>query len=153
MNEGDYININEAPPEGYTESGYLIVTVYTARGAIPIGDALVTINYASPGHNSPYAALTTDKSGRTPKIALPAPPRNLSLSPSENGSSPPLPYSLYNIEIVKEGFYPVTDIGVQLFSGITAIQSTDLIPLSEALPRTFYTDDSIYIDESGGQDL
>lgn len=154
MNEGDYVFMNESPPEGYTESGYLIVTVYTARGAIPIGDALVTINYATPGQIAPYAVLTTDKSGRTPKIALPAPPRDLSLSPSGSApGTPPLPYSLYNIEVVKEGFYPVTDIGVQMFSGVTAIQSNDLIPLSEALPSTFYNDNSIYVDESGAQNL
>ena len=155
MNGNDIVFVNDTPPKDYTEQGYLIVNVYAARGAIPIEDALVTISYQDSSLPSPHAVLQTNKSGTTPKISLPAPPRTLSLSP-QNGETnllPPLPYALYNIEIVKEGFYPVVDIGVKVFSGITAIQNTDLIPRSQALPGTFYTDDKIYIDESGGNDL
>lgn len=155
MSESNYISMNAPVPDEYTESGYLIVTVYTARGAIPIENALVTVNYFSQKFDavSPYAVLTTDKSGRTPPLALPAPPRDLSLSPSESGETPPLPYARYNIEVFKEGFYPVVNIGAQLFSGITAIQNTNLVPISESLPQTFYKDDTVYIDESEGNDL
>lgn len=153
MNGNDIVFINDTPPRGYTEAGYLIVSVFTARGAIPIDDALVTINYSEPGTVAPHAVLTTNNSGRTPKISLPTPPRTLSLSPSEEGTTPPLPYALYNIEVVKEGFYPVTYVGVKIFSGITAIQNTDLIPVSEALPQSFYVDHSIYIDETGEDNL
>ncbi len=154
MSDNNYISMNEAPPDDYSETGYLIVSVFTARGAIPIANALVTINYSAPNMPAPYAVLTTDKSGRTPKIALPAPPRDLSLTPSESGSkNPPFPYARYNIEIFKEGFYPVVNIGAQLFSGITAIQNTNIIPLSEELPSSFYNDGTVYIDESEGNDL
>lgn len=154
MSDNSYISMNESPPDEYSETGYLIVSVFTARGAIPIADALVTINYSAQNMPTPYAALTTDKSGRTPKIALPTPPRDLSLTPSESGTkNPPFPYARYNIEIFKEGFYPVVNIGAQLFSGITAIQNTNIIPLSEELPQSFYTDNSIYIDESEDTDL
>ena len=159
MNGNDIVFVNDTPPKDYTENGYLIVNVYTARGAIPIDDALVTISYHDTSLASPHAVLQTNRSGTTPKISLPAPPRDLSLSPiDKNGSqmpntTPPLPYALYNIEIVKEGFYSVVDIGVKIFSGITAIQNTDLIPRSETLPGTFYTDDKIYVDETGDKVL
>ncbi len=152
MTEGDYISINESPPTAYTESGFLIVSVYTARGAIPIRNALVTISYVDASQSAPYAVLTTDRSGKTPKIALPAPPRDLSLTP-QNGGEITLPYSVYNIEIVKEGFYPVVDTGVPIFSGVTAIQSADLIPLSEDLPTAFYRDGAFYVNAEGGYKL
>ena len=138
-------------PEEYSEIGYLIVRVYTARGAIPVEGALVTINPDRQDFISPYAVLTTDKSGKTIRIELPAPPRNLSLRPERvsPGQTPATkPYALYNIEIVKEGFYPVTDIGAQVFSGITAIQNANLLSESESLPATFYRDGSIYVDET-----
>lgn len=171
MNGNDTVFVNDTPPENYTESGYLIVNAFTARGAIPIKDATVTVSYYSPSLPSPHAVLKTDKSGRTPKISLPTPPRELSLSPSPSSSpsrsqSPSLPpsstspgdilqrpYALYNIEISKDGFYSVVDIGVKIFAGITAIQNTDLVPRSEELPKAFYTDDKIYIDETGDYDL
>lgn len=155
MNGNDIVFVNDTPPDGYTEVGYLIVSVFTARGAIPIDDALVTITYATPGTASPHAVLSTNNSGRTPKIELPTPPRNLSLSPTDHSAVPaaPLPYALYNIEVVKEGFYTVKYVGVKIFSGITAIQNTDLVPVSEGLPDSFYVDHSIYIDETGEDNL
>ncbi len=153
MNNGDYISINETPPAAYTESGYLIVAVYAARGAIPIKDALVTVSYADADRSSPYAVLTTDRSGKTPKLALPAPPRDLSLTPQNGEGEVVVPYSVYNIEIVKEGFYPVVDSGVPIFSGVTAIQNVDLIPVSEDLPTAFFSDGTVYIDERGGYKL
>ncbi len=153
MNGNDIVFVNDTPPDGYSEVGYLIVSVFTARGAIPIDDALVTITYASPGAVSPHAVLSTNNSGRTPKIELPTPPRDLSLAPNGTGATAPLPYALYNIEVVKEGFYAVKYVGVKIFSGITAIQNTDLVPVSEALPDSFYVDHSIYIDETGEDNL
>lgn len=164
MNGNDIVFVNDTPPENYTESGYLIVNVFTARGAIPIKDATVTVSYYSPSLPSPHAVLKTDKSGRTQKISLPTPPRELSLAPSSpsdpfppSSTSPgdilQRPYALYNIEISREGFYSVVDIGVKIFAGITAIQNTDLVPRSEELPKAFYTDDKIYIDETGEYDL
>ncbi len=153
MNEGDYIIMNSPAPEGLTESGYLIVTVSAARGAIPLSDAIVTVNFADAEHSVPYAVLITDRSGKTPRLSLPAPPRNLSLSPSNGGTPMPLPYAQYNIEIVKEGYYPAATVGVPIFSEVTAIQNINLIPASEELPQTFYRDGTIYTDERGGYNL
>ncbi len=150
----DVIFINDTPPKEYTENGYLVVSVYTARGAIPINDALVKISYEDAERVSPHAILTTNKSGRTPKISLPAPPRDISLKPaSDDENVLTLPYAVYNIEIIREGFYSVVDVGVKIFSGITAIQNNDLVPISEKLPESFLRNGKIYIDEGGGYTL
>ncbi len=153
----DTPNTNPSPgkmPGEQEPAGRLIVRVFTARGGIPIKDALVTISSADPDVPSPYAVLTTDSSGRTPTISLPAPPQSLSLSPSDESVYPALlPYSLYTVRIEREGFYTITNLNVRIFAGITAIQDADLIPRAEALPRGFYLDDSTYIDGGGKNGL
>ena len=153
MDNNSTVSIPGDAPDGFTGTGYLVVRVYTARGGIPVEGAIVTINHADPDSTSPHAVLVTDRSGRTNKIALPAPPRSLSLEPSGDSVYPAEPpYALYNVEIAREGFYTLNDMNVRIFAGITAIQDADLVPRAEGLPRTYYTDDSIYIDqgEEGG---
>ena len=146
--DNNILHIQGDVPPGYSETGFLIVRVYTARGGIPIEGALVTISYADAGQPSPHAVLTTDQSGKTPTIALATPPRSLSLTPEDTSVYPGvLPYALYNIEIAREGFYTLTDINVRIFAEITAIQDADLIPRAEGLPRAFYSDDGVYVDQ------
>ena len=41
------------------------------------------------------------------------------------------PYSLYNIAVTYDGYYPVEGVGVPIFAGITAVQPINLLPLSE----------------------
>lgn len=148
MDDNNILQIPGGAPAGYDDVGYLTVRVYTARGGIPVEGALVTISYADAATPSPHAVLTTDKSGRTPTIALAAPPRSLSLEPSDTSVYPRLlPYALYNIEIAREGFYTINDLNVRIFAGITAIQDADLVPRAEGLPGTYYKDDSQYIDQ------
>lgn len=141
-------------PAGHDAKGYLVVRAYTARGGIPVEGALVTISCADSSIPAPHAVLTTDSSGKTRTVALPAPPRSLSLSPSDTSAYPVvLPYALYNIEIAREGFYTITDINVRIFAGITAIQDADLVPRAESLPNTYYKDDTMYIDQTGEDGL
>ena len=110
--------------------GYMIVRVTTARGAIPLADAKVAVYDYSleffDGRGDVIAVKTTNSSGLTDRFALAAPPRALSMSPG-NGRS----YSTYNITVSKDGYNQQTYINVPVFEGITAIQSADLIPLSE----------------------
>ena len=143
------ISIIGEAPAGYSGVGYLIVRVFTARGAIPVAGALVTVSYSDSKMPSPYAVLTTDRSGRTPKLAMPTPPASLSLEPAEAGGVAE-PYGLYNVKVAREGFYGLTDLNVRIFDGITAIQDADLVPLAEGLPRRSSGSDMI-VDESGGK--
>ena len=111
-------------------TGYMIVRVTTARGAIPLEGAVVTVSDylgedVKDRGNAIYT-LTTNSSGLTDKFTLPAPPRALSLSPG-NGKS----YLTYNIAVTKDGYYQQNYINAPVFEGITSIQNADMIPLSD----------------------
>ena len=111
--------------------GFLQVDVKTANGALPVENALVNIYEYLPNNEGGNKGkllytLYTDENGRAPKAALPAKNKELSLSP-ENKS----PYTVYNIEVLKDGFYSNSYINVPIFQGITAIQQAILIPLLE----------------------
>ncbi|MBE6584514.1 MAG: carboxypeptidase regulatory-like domain-containing protein [Ruminococcaceae bacterium] len=110
--------------------GYMIVRVTTARGAIPLANATVYVQNFFPdgtlGKGDVIAVYTTNASGLTEKFALPAPPRNLSLSPG-NGKS----YATYNLTVAADGYGTRAYVNVPVFEGITAIQNVDMIPLSE----------------------
>lgn len=118
--------MNNRVSPNYSSSGSLIVSVYSARGAIPIPDALVTIRGSDKDSSGVISVLKTDQSGNTPKITLPTPPAAESESPGNVK-----PFATYNIEVDKEGFYPRQFLDVPVFSGITSIQPVNLIPLSE----------------------
>ena len=72
--------------------GYMIVRVTTARGAIPIEGALVSVNNYDPefesGRGDVIAMYTSGASGLTERFALPAPPRSLSMSPGSSSAAP-----------------------------------------------------------------
>ncbi len=121
--------------------GYMIVRATTARGAIPLENATVTIHSYDPGFENGrgdiIAAYTTNSSGATEKFALPAPPRELSLSPGSGKS-----YESYGISVAKQGYYSSYYINVPVFEGITAIQNAELI----ALPDNGQTDNHTFED-------
>ena len=114
--------------------GFLIVNVKTANGAFPLENAHVTIYGASEldqngaptlSDSDVIYSLTTDKNGKTQKVALPAKDKALSLSP-ENKT----PYNTYNVFVTKDGYYDSSYINVPVFQGINSLQSVNLIPLT-----------------------
>ena len=116
--------------ENSTGYGYMIVRVTTARGAIPLEDATVTVNNYDPefekGRGDIISVYTTNSSGLTERFALPAPPRELSMAPG-NGKS----YQSYILTVTKEGYADQEYINVPVFEGITSIQNADMVPLPE----------------------
>lgn len=116
-----------------TGTGYLIVNVSTARGALPLEGASVTVFYDEDGNSSVHSVLTTDVSGKTERLELPAPSRELSEVPGNAK-----PYSTYTISAKKDGYYTVTNTGVPIFAGITSVQPIEMIPLAE------YDSDNVY---------
>ena len=110
--------------------GYMIVRVTTARGAIPLEGATVTVSdyfdEDKKERGNAIYTLKTNASGLTDKLALPAPPRELSMAPG-NGKS----YQSYILTVTKEGFADQKYINVPVFEGITAIQNADMVPLPE----------------------
>ncbi len=105
-------------------TGYLIIQARTAEGALPLSGVRVRIK----DHKGTVLyELTTDESGETKQISLPAVDRRWSLDPSYTG----IPYSTYNLEMEAEGFNSLRIIGVQIFDGEKAIQPISLIPMLE----------------------
>ncbi len=118
--------MNNRIPKEYTSTGTLIVSVYTAGGAIPVEGALVTIRGGEQNSSGVLSILYTDQSGNTPRITLPAPPASESEAPGTEK-----PYATYNIEVDKENYYPRSFINVPVFAGTTSIQPVNLVPLTE----------------------
>ncbi len=114
--------------DSQTDTGYLAVKVTTASEGIPVENAIVYIkDYPDEGTSDVLYSLRTNVDGATRKVELQAPPKADSLRPG----SPALPYSQYIISVQKDGFNSVENIGVPIFSGITSIQSVNMIPLTE----------------------
>lgn len=109
-------------------NGYLIVRVSAASGTIPLENALVTVYDADKGNSSIVATRYTDSGGRTDKITLEAPPRALSESPDSGGVRP---YSIYNVDVVKDGYYDSFNLEVPIFDGVTSVLPVDMLPLAE----------------------
>ena len=109
----------------YTGIGFLVVKISTAKGAIPISGALVTIHDAGREDNGVYAVMLTDADGIARKIPLPAPPKSRSESSGQAS-----PFAVYNIEVVKEGYYNEEFAAVPIFDTITSIQTVYLVPLT-----------------------
>ena len=106
--------------------GYLVVRVSTARGAIPLENATVSVRGSTLQNSGIIYSLETDVSGLTPRLPLPTPPKNNSLSPDQD-----TPYSLWSIDVFCKGFITARYEGVPVYPGITSIQSAELVPLSE----------------------
>lgn len=113
----------------YPETGYLKTSVTTARGAIPLKDAQVTIYKTIDGMTKIFAHGLTDESGEFPSTALPAPPKGLSSTPTPGQSRP---FATYNIVVTYPDYVPVKIHNVPVFEGIVSLQSVNMIPQSAA---------------------
>ncbi len=108
--------------EGAAALGGLKVSLTSSLGQLPIPNASVTISPTGAPEDV-IETLTTDESGQTPTIELPAPPLEYSLEPSEIR-----PYSEYNISVTAPGFEPVVVSASEILPDVTSIQSISLIP-------------------------
>ncbi len=116
------------------KNGTLTVRTYTAGGALPVANALVRIFGAEDENKNIAYSILTDEDGITERITLPTPDRALSESPE---SKEP-PFSVYNIEIEKDGYYSKKLYNVPVFEGINSEQLVNMIPYSsniENYPR------------------
>ena len=126
----DHITNKADVPSSTEKEGYLIVHVTTARGAIPLEGAQVTVrDYSAEfteGCGDVHTVMTTDRNGNTERISLPTTPLSTSLSPGTEQ-----PFSVYNLEVRLEGYRGQLYYALPIFEGITAIQPVDMVPLSE----------------------
>ena len=102
--------------------GILTVIARTGGGALPVEGVAVTVRPLTAG-GSPIRTVYTDESGRTPPLALNAPPAATSLSPGNTR-----PYAIYEITAEKDGFYLHRNQNAPVFTGVTSMQYAELIP-------------------------
>ena len=105
--------------------GLLQVDAVNVENHFPIENARITI-YSQDNPQTPFAQVTTDSSGQSPQVRLPAPPSSLSLAPGDER-----PYADYRLRIEADGFSPLEIVGTEVLSGSTAIQPAALTPVGD----------------------
>ena len=105
---------------------------YTA-GALPVEGASVRILGAEEANRGVAYSLITDLDGLTETVRLPAPSREYSMSPDPTEA----PYSLYDLEISKDGYFPKRIYGVMIFAGVSSLQEINMIPSSDNFPSDY----------------
>ena len=112
----------------YEGSGQIRIRTYTAAGALPVEGTLIKI-YGTDDYNKDVKySLLTDSNGITEKISLPTPLKQYSMAPGSQES----PYSVYNVELAKDGYYPKRIDNIPIFSDTNALLPIEMIPLSYA---------------------
>ncbi len=114
----DFYNINN-------RRGTLRFRVYTAREALPVTGAIIEVTKVIGNNKHTFYKLTTDISGNTPIIYLPAPSSELSQHP-ENTTQP---YALYDVYITADNFGDVSIKNLPIFDGILSEQSIAMAPM------------------------
>ncbi len=103
--------------------GHLIISVTSSQGFAPIKNATITISYTG-DPDTALSTLTTNESGQTDTIVLPAPSISYSTEPSSQQ-----PYSEYNIQIDADGYESVLITGTEILPDVTAIQPVSMTPV------------------------
>lgn len=120
-----------------TSSGLLQINVINIQNNFPIQNARVTISYKGEPDRT-VEQLTTNSSGQTEQVQLPAPPVEYSLEPSIIQ-----PYSEYNLMVEAEGFEPLAISGTEILAQATAIQPAVMTPVGGETPP----EDSVVIPD------
>ena len=105
-----------------TRTGGLKIQCFRGNDYIPIEGARITVRGTADTGNINVIELVTNSVGLTDVVEVPAPPLEYSLNPNINQ----MPYSLYDITIERNGFYPVIIRGCQVFPTQIAYQICNL---------------------------
>ncbi len=112
-----------------TGRGTMSFRVYTAREALPVIGAKVIITKQIGGEMHTFSVLTTDMSGQTAPITLPAPEKNLSLDSGNKIQ----PFSLYDAIVTKNGYAAIRYTGIPVFDGVNSVQRAAMVPTEEQM--------------------
>ena len=117
------------PAQTGTQSlGRLKISLTATAELMPIPDATVRISYTG-NPDQTIEELTTNESGQTDTIEVPAPNRDYSLEPQAQQ-----PYSEYNISVTAPGYEDTVISGTQVLSGEIALQGIQMRPQAAPLP-------------------
>ena len=109
----------------FDKSGTLIINTSSAGGALPTSGVVVRISGAVEENRDIQYSLITDIDGVSERITLPAPPRELSMSPG----APQQSYALYDILISAPGYYTKRIYNVAVFDGEETVLPVNMIPI------------------------
>lgn len=127
-------------------TGYLVVRVSTARGALPLPDASVRIR--GEGERSGILfALQTDRDGLTEKVPLATPSPSVSQAPGEG-----VPFATYGVDVFLEGYVPLSFQNVPVFPSVVSLQPAVMVPLPEGFSSRDAQEISLAIPREKGGD-
>ena len=109
------------------ETGFMQIRATALQQSVPISGAKIVISKPVGEEASVMWSDTTDESGKSSVVELPAPSRELSEKPNGNA----VPYAVYNVRVDAQGFYTVYNINAQVFPGQLSIVAVDMIPKKE----------------------
>lgn len=109
------------------EKGFLGVSTFAAGRILPVSGAQVFISQSDGEREELLYSLITDENGNSQVVSLSAPDMELSESPGNDK-----PFALYNIRVLKEGFFRTIIKDVQVFANRITIQNVDMVPLPES---------------------
>lgn len=118
-----------------TSTGTLKINVFSTLGPIPVPNATVVLSYNEQPGNI-IQTLTTNSSGQTERVTLPAPPLEYSMVPNE-----PRPYSEYEVTVSAEGYETVVVNGTEILPTQNAILPVFMPPIE--FPNAFKQDVNI----------
>ncbi|MEA5135490.1 MAG: carboxypeptidase-like regulatory domain-containing protein [Candidatus Fimivivens sp.] len=124
-------------------AGNLIVDVTTQNRTKPVMGAVVTVTHSEESGNKVVAKATTDNSGKTEPIRLPAPIREIPVYPQ-----PMIGGDLsaqYLVTVESPGFESATDEEISIFDGVTSVKRIDLV--SEADSENSAADENLNDDQ------
>ena len=108
--------------------GFLQVNVVNIQNNFPIKNA--TISISTKGEpDRVMEEVSTNSSGQTEQLSLPAPPVEYSLNPGIIQ-----PYSEYDLIVRAEGFEPLAISGTEILADSNAIQPAAMTPLAQEQP-------------------
>lgn len=121
MPENEFENIPRLP----AQSGQLQVRLVEERTKRPISGAEVEISYEGDPEGE-IRRYTTDESGMTEVLSLPAPDVEYSIQFSEEQ-----PYAEYTVRVTASGYEDVEVAGTEILPGVIAIQEIEMPAATE----------------------
>ena len=118
--------LTEQPEQG-RGYGLLRVQAFTARRALPVRGAAVTVVKNTAGVPEVLYSAVTDSAGMTPVMVLAGIPQSAAMSPNDGFADIAKQYS-YDIFVMHPDFVPMHFINVPVFEGVTSVQNADMIP-------------------------
>ena len=122
------------PLTSKTSYGFLKVITRTASEAMPMPNVTVTVSAIVDGESRLFYTTTTNESGETERIPLPAPVQKSEQQPNEI----PL-FQSYDVSIHYPGYFRMESRSVPIFAGITSLQKFAMIPLPQFSDATTQT--------------